>query len=269
MVRPPGAVAQAPVLNMKSAASAGGTSPGTGSTIARAAARLPANVVAPVMRRVEAVGGDEVDQRLGVLEVLTEVGPAGVRSELTVVGLRKDLAAELVQRWDAHIAGAGHVDRRQVEWQAEEVVAQRLDDELVELVADLVGRAHGDGARRLLGRQRTRGAAVEVLGWVQERVEQRGRVVGAVLVGAGDVVVEHRVTEAVDGGGELGGDPRVDVGVVDVEGTHHRLDLAGELLEHEVLVLHLGDEAGGLEQARTVPPVGRQARSRSFHSCSA
>ena len=52
------------------------------------------------------------------------------------------------------------------------------------------------------------GAAVEVLGWVQERVEQRGRVVGAVLVGPGDLVVEHRVAEAVDGGGELGGDRR-------------------------------------------------------------
>ena len=112
-----------------------------------------ANVVAPVMRRVRAVGGDEVDQRLGVLEVLTEVGPVGVRRQLTVVGLREDLPADLVQRRDAHAAGTGHVDRRQVERQAEQVVAQRLGDELVELVADLIGRAHHDGARRLLGRQ--------------------------------------------------------------------------------------------------------------------
>ena len=41
--------AQAPVLNMKSAASAGGVSVGSGSTIARAAARLAATVVAPVI----------------------------------------------------------------------------------------------------------------------------------------------------------------------------------------------------------------------------
>ena len=32
-----------------------------------------------------------------------------------------------------------------------------------------------------------------------------------------------------------------------------RLDLAGEFLEHEVLILHLGAELGGLEQAFAVP----------------
>src|SRR5690606_40583614 len=34
-----------------------------------------------------------------------------------------------------------------------------------------------------------------------------------------------------------------------------RLDLAGELLEHEVLVLHLGREAGRLEEPLLVRPV--------------
>ena len=46
-------------------------------------------------------------------------------------------------------------------------------------------------------------------------------------------------------------------GLYDVERVDRRLDLAGELLEHEVLVLHLGHEASGLEQTRTVPAVGR------------
>ena len=50
-------------------------------------------------------------------------------------------------------------------------------------------------------------------------------------------------------------------GVVDVERPDRRLDLAGELLEHQVLVLHLGDEAGGLEEARAVP--NRQADGRA------
>ena len=42
-----------------------------------------------------------------------------------------------------------------------------------------------------------------------------------------------------------------------------RLNLARELLEHEVLVLHLGAELGGLEQALAVPlERGRSATGR-------
>ena len=37
-----------------------------------------------------------------------------------------------------------------------------------------------------------------------------------------------------------------------------RLDLARELLEHQVLILHLGAELGRLEQALAVPHAGRQ-----------
>ena len=49
-------------------------------------------------------------------------------------------------------------------------------------------------------------------------------------------------------------------GRVDVERPDCRLHLACELLEHEVLVLHLGDEAGGLEEPLAVPAVGRLGR---------
>ena len=60
--------------------------------------------------------------------------------------------------------------------------------------------------------------------------------------------------ETVDDVRELGGDGRVEVGAVrEHEGVDVRLDSPGELLEHEVLVLHLGDELGGLEQALAVP----------------
>ena len=58
-------------------------------------------------------------------------------------------------------------------------------------------------------------------------------------------------------------------GRVDVERPDRRLHLAGELLEDEVLVLHLGDEAGGLEQALAVPAVPGSAPTASFHSASA
>ena len=84
------------------------------------------------------------------------------------------------------------------------------------------------------------------------------------LVRARDRVVEHRVPEAVDGVGELGRDRRVDVRVVDVERPDRRLDLAGELLEHQVLVLHLGDEARRLEQPLAVVPAVRALGGRAL-----
>ena len=89
---------------------------------------------------------------------------------------------------------------------------------------------------------------------------------GAVAVDEGQVVVEavdrvgqHRVAEPVDGVGELRHDRRIEIGRV---GEHERIDVrlqaACELLEHEVLILHLGDEAGGLEQALAVPCESRR-----------
>ena len=172
-------------------------------------------------RRVGAVGGHEVDQRLGVLEVLTEVRPAGVGRQLRVVGLGVDLPANVVERRNAGVTSPGHVERGQVEREAQQVVAERLGHELVELVADLVGGAHDDGAGRLLGGVEAALAVVEVLGRVQERGQQRERVVGLAAVGvrgrARHVVVEHGVAEAVDRVGELGLDGRVDVRAVDVE----------------------------------------------------
>ena len=72
------------------------------------------------------------------------------------------------------------------------------------------------------------------------------------------------MAEAVHGVGELGADRRVDLGVVAgagfTEQADHRLHLADELLERQVLVLHLGDEAGGLEQAILVAPTGTLGR---------
>ncbi len=78
-----------------------------------------------------------------------------------------------------------------------------------------------------------------------------------VRVEAVDRLGQHRVAEAIDGVRELGHDRRVEIDVVHLgrreERIDHRLDGARELLEHQVLVLHLGAELGHLEQALAVP----------------
>ncbi|MCY1271468.1 hypothetical protein D9M70_200250 [compost metagenome] len=213
---------------------------------------------------VRAIGGDEVDQRRRMLEVGGEVGPAQVRLELVVAGHLEELAARLVQRGDAGIAAAGDVDRRQVERQAEQVVAQRLGDELVDLVAGLAGHPAHDGAGGVvrIGATGGEGQRVEegrdqahllVARFVRVTVAHHVEV-GVVAV---DRLGQHRVAEAVHRVGELGDDRGVQVDVVDLgrreEQVDVRLDGAGELLEHQVLVLHLGAELGGLEQAFAVP----------------
>ncbi len=161
---------------------------------------------------VGAVSRDEVDQRLGVLQVLHQVDPAGVRFELGVAGLPEDVAAHSVQRGDADIPATGDVDRRQVERQAKQVVAQRLGDELVDFVTGLASNPAHDGAGGILGGDAT--------GGIRQRVEERrdqaqllfgvgaGRVLDDVEVDvkAVDSLGQHRVAKAVHGVGELGHD---------------------------------------------------------------
>ena len=91
---------------------------------------------------------------------------------------------------------------------------------------------------------------------IEEALDEADLVVGEGRVEPVDGLGQHRVAEAVDHVGELGDDARIDVGVVAVrhdEEVDVGLDLAGEILEHEMLVLHLGAELGGLEQALAVP----------------
>ena len=258
--------AQAPVLNMKSAASAGrrvGRAAGRRSPSPRRA-WPPRCVVGRVIVGCVPYAATKLISDSGCFRCWPKSDQSVYGASWPSLVSARMLPAQLVQRRDAGLTGAGHVDRRQVERKAEQVVAQGLRHELVELVADLVRRAHDDRAggllRRVLRRVGASSGCCEVRRRVEERVEQRQRVVVFDAVGvarrARDVVVEHRVPEAVDGVGELGRDRRVDVGVVDVERPDGRLDLARELLEHEVLVLHLGDEAGGLEQALAVVPAG-------------
>ena len=203
---------------------------------------------------VLAVGGDEVDERLGVAQAEPEVGPARVRLEGRVAGRGEELLAHLVERRDSGVATTGQVDGRQVERKPQQVVAQRVGDELVDFVAGLAGQTLHDGPGGRLG---VRAAGGELLR-VEERLDQPDVVRRAVRVGPRDRLCEHRVPEAVDGVRELGDDRRVDLGLVAGEHVDQRLELAGELLEDEVLVLHLGAELGGLEESLAVPDEGAE-----------
>ena len=97
---------------------------------------------------------------------------------------------------------------------------------------------------------------------LRKAVDQADLARREVGVEAVDRLQQHRVAEAIDRVRELGDDRRIEVGVVHLgrgkEDVDLRLDLARELLEHEVLVLHLGAELRRLEQALAVPLQGRQ-----------
>ena len=177
-----------------------------------AAARLAATRRRAGDRRVRAVGRDEVDQRLRVPDAEPEVDPALVRLQRRVAGLLVELPPRGVQRRDAGVAAAGDVDRREVERQAEQVVAQGVGDELVDLVADLARSCRATIAPAACARRERAGAAAVVeLERVEERLDQPDVVVGAVGVRARDGLGQHRVAEAVDRVRELGDDRRVDV----------------------------------------------------------
>ena len=207
-----------------------------------------------------AVGGDEVDQRFRMLQVLREVDPARVGGQATVAGHVIEFTARRLQGRNAGLTAARQVDGREIEREAQQVVAQSLGLEFVDLVGALAGGAAHDGPGRLFRGER----AVQI---ERQRVEERlyQAEPGILLEGgveAVDLIQQHRVAEAVDGMRELGDDRRIDVAVVHLGcGKEHvdlGLNLARELLEHEVLILHLGAELRRLEQPLAVPHQGRQ-----------
>ena len=81
-------------------------------------------------------------------------------------------------------------------------------------------------------------------------------------------VGQHRVAEAIHDVRELGDDRCIEVGRVgEHEGIDVDLHAPCEFFEHHVLILHLGDEAGGLEQTLAVPDqISDVCRSRR-HFC--
>ena len=83
-------------------------------------------------------GAVRTPEVVAVLDVRAEVRPARVRLEHRVAGLLEERLAHLLQRRHTGVAAAHEVQRRQVERQAEQVVAQRVDR-----------RAGRSGCRRL------------------------------------------------------------------------------------------------------------------------
>ena len=202
---------------------------------------------------VGAVGGDEVHHRERVLQVGRHLHPARVGGEEGRARRGVELGPRLVERRRARIAAAGDVDGGEIERQAEQVVAQGADDELVDFAAAFDGHAAHDRGRALVVGQ---AAVVVERQRIEEGVDQAEAGVERLPVRPEPrhVLGQHRVAEAVDRIGELGEDRRVDLGHrVEHERIDQRLDLAGEFLEDEVLVLHLGGEARRLEQPLTVP----------------
>ncbi|MNQ72476.1 hypothetical protein D3C85_871830 [compost metagenome] len=202
-----------------------------------------------------AVRGDEIDQGSLMLEVAHEVHPTGIGFQLSIAGQFEELAACGVEGRNTGIPATGDIDGGQVQRKPQQVIAQRLGDELIDLVALLARHAADDRAGRLI---RGRAAGSE-LQRIEECRDQADFAAGEVRVEAVDGFGQHRVTEAIHHVGELGEDCRVDRGVIPAgrkEFVDLRLNGPRELLEHQVLVLHLGAELGGLEQALAIPLQG-------------
>ena len=72
---------------------------------------------------VGAVGGDEVDERLDVLDIQPEVVPAGVRLQCRVARVGIEMTTGAVEARGSGVAAAGQVQGRQVENEAQQIVA--------------------------------------------------------------------------------------------------------------------------------------------------
>ena len=99
-------------------------------------------------------------------------------------------------------------------------------------------------------------AVVLELERIEEALDQADVVLGESRVEAVDRLGQHRMAEAIDHMRELGDDRGIDRDVEAVRHQEHvdvRLNLASELFEHEMLVLHLGAELRRLEQPLAIP----------------
>ena len=198
-------------------------------------------------QRITCISHDEVDQRFRMQQMGTEIQPAGVRRQLGNSGLFEQLLTHIIQAGQARIAPAHDVQHRQVQGQANQVVAQRRGHPFVQRIASLARHAQ----RQLTCR---RGRVVETR--VQERLDQTLRRAGVTVCNAGDWIEahlvdglrQHRMAETVDRVGKLGGDRRVYRHIVASKPVDIRAHLAREFTEYQMLVLHLGDQLGGIEQ---------------------
>ncbi len=90
---------------------------------------------------VRTVGGDEIDDGRRVLEGAREVDPVVVRLQPFAARHGIEIAAHGVERGHAHVTATGNVEGCEIERQADEIVAERIRHELVDLVAALTRHA--------------------------------------------------------------------------------------------------------------------------------
>ncbi len=131
----------------------------------------------------DAVGRDEVDQRLPVLERELEVDPVRVRQqspgrrwrrlELQLWVGPKYAADDSLRGGTPSLRPRARLSTGEVQRQAEQAVAHSFGHELVDLVADLPRAALEDRAGRLCRGERSSRPAVVELQRVEEPVEQR------------------------------------------------------------------------------------------------
>ena len=182
--------------------------------------------------------------------------------------MREELGPCFVERGHAGVAAAGDVQRRQIQWQPHQIVAQGFGHKLVNLIANLPGHAADD----LPGCDRRRYSTVLVeFHRVQEGLNQTHLLCAHCtgvrihhLVACIEAVhrfSEHGVPEAVHHMGKLCNDGWVQVGGCRKhKGVDGRLHLAAELFKDQMLVLHFRHKSGSLEEALAIPVQGGYAR---------
>ena len=220
------------------------------------------------------IGGHELRDRLvRQIVAILEVVPVRVGRQVAghidglgdvAVGGGGQIGAHLVQRAESQVPAARHVEGEQVGVDAHQVVADRIDDLVVDFLGNLRRRAGDDRRDAVLGVARCRNVARRqrcredrrIVGRVQEGVEQRHLRRRAVRPHDRHRLRDQRMAEAVGGTGEFVADARIDVGVVAVPAMVARVtvgtaqtaeQLVGELLEDDALVVGLVQHLGRLE----------------------
>ena len=197
------------------------------------------------------ISGDEVDHRCRGLDRQGEVEPAAIGFKLRIAGLRKEVRTDRIERRHASFSATGDVERREIERQADKVVAQSASNKLINLVADLTGHATDDCAGRCI-------CAVTSC-FIGNRIEERldkAEVRRRLPICSQhiDSFIQLRMAEAVDCMRKLSRDCRIDIHRVrEDERVDVGADRADEFFEHQMLIDLLGGEACCLEQALAVP----------------
>ena len=228
----------------------------TGQAVHRAlyARHQRVQIAVGVQHHVPRVGHDEVFKRLGVQQTGSKLVPGVVRLQRRQTGAGKQGGTHLVEGAHARVTAPHDVERGQVQRQAHQVVAQSVGHPLVNGVAHLARHAQGHLACRVgfvgqgvdEGLDQAHGVVLAV-GQAREGVE----------TGHGHGFGEHGVAKAVHRVRKFGRDGRVDGDVVACKQIDVGAELAHELAKDHVLVLHLGDEFGGLKNVLARPNAAR------------